>query len=76
MDETSAVGNTGDHQNHCYKFFHIKHLQMSIWVVHHPMDHPELLVEALMDMLLEMFSILLMQVMMMLQFQELEINVC
>jgi hypothetical protein len=38
---------------------------MSICPVHHAMDHPGLLVEALVDMLLEMFSILLMQVIIM-----------
>ena len=26
-------------------FLHIKHLQMLIWLVHHPMDHPGLQVE-------------------------------
>ena len=57
-------------------FFYIKHLQMWIWLVHHPMDHPGLLVETLVGMLLGMFLTLLIQVMTIIWFQELEVNFC
>ena len=76
MYEASAVGNTGDHQNYHYKFFLYKTSLDVDMASPPPMDHPGLLVETLVGMLLGMLSTLLIQVMTIIWFQELEVNFC